>query len=243
MRCLLAGAGLLMLVACGTGTEPPPQITGPGVAPLSPGATHQAALPSSISPHTTPKGALVGADYLLPTSTSAPAQPDASPPATPMPTPKQLSVGAGPSAVPAFVAPARRQPAPPREPAPTRTPRPTSTPRPTHTPRPTPTPRFTSTPRPTSTPAPTHTPRPTSTPRPTATPRPASTARPAPTPGDTATAAPGRFVTSTKSRKYYYCVTDPGWHSLSPLNLVWFPTEADLLASYPNLVLHAPCAP
>jgi hypothetical protein len=48
-------------------------------------------------------------------------------------------------------------------------------------------------------------------------------------------------VVSTKSRKYYYCASDPGWHSLAPANLVWFDSEEALRAQYPNLVLHAPC--
>jgi hypothetical protein len=48
-------------------------------------------------------------------------------------------------------------------------------------------------------------------------------------------------VVSTKSRKNYYCASDPGWHSLAPANLVWFDSEDALRAQYPNLVLHAPC--
>ncbi len=90
------------------------------------------------------------------------------------------------------------------------------------------------TPAPTRTPIPTHTPVPTRTVTPTRTPDPNVTGTPA---------AQGRFVTSSHSRKYYYCADDPAWHTLAATNLAWFDTEDALHAQYPNLVLHAPCKP
>ncbi|HMA37671.1 MAG TPA: hypothetical protein VKY74_24670 [Chloroflexia bacterium] len=253
----LAGA-FLLLAACNT-AAPTPQIAGPtpGLAPdLTPAP--RAAGPGSGST-ATPAGALLHVDYLVSTATASPppsgglAATDTPPvlPAGARPTPDAGAAG-GPTAL----APAPRPPAVPRAPHPTHTPHPTRTPHPTHTPRASATPVDSALPSPSasppagpplsSTPVPTGVPIPaaptdTRTPRPTYTPRPSSTAG---LPPGTGTPAPaGRFVVSTHSRKYYYCVSDPAWHTLAPTNLVWYPDEATLQARYPGLVLHAPCTP
>jgi len=75
---------------------------------------------------------------------------------------------------------------------------------------------------------------------------PPRTTTPTRTPDPNATGTPvaqGRFVTSARSRKYYYCAADSAWHTLAAANLVWFDTEDALHAQYPDLVLHAPCKP
>ncbi len=117
----------------------------------------------------------------------------------------------------------------------TSTPKPSATAKPTRTPRPTSTETATRTPRPTSTATATRTPRPTSSATATRTPKPLATETTVPT------AAPGRYVVSSKSRKYYYCADDPGWHSIKADNLRWFQSEEQLLQEYPGLTIHRPC--
>lgn len=57
-----------------------------------------------------------------------------------------------------------------------------------------------------------------------------------------------RFAVSRLAKSHYYCDTDTsGWGSISPVNLIWYDSEAALLGAWNALhptspiTLHAPC--
>ncbi len=61
------------------------------------------------------------------------------------------------------------------------------------------------------------------------------------TPPPTTTSGHTFYTSSHWKSKFYYCDTDPDWHTLSATYLKKFNSEQELLAAYPTHVLHEPC--